>query len=503
MSWQFTSHLPAIGRTLSLALALPLASCSGGRPSKDSLTILLTGDIRGLDPNEEVETLTDSVLFNVFEPLVGLDENLEIRRMLAESWEHPRPEQWRFHLRRNVRFHDGTPLTAKLVRDALLGVQQASQLEASDFLSQVQEIVAVDDETVDLVTREPRGILANLPVVYVSKPNSNGPFPPLVGTGPYTIREWKRGEGVTLERWPGYWGTRPEFPRAVFVPLPDPRARLARLREGTADIMYDVPPDLASQEMPGIRFLRRQGVTVWYVGFNLRKRPGNPFEDLRVRKAFHLAVDRQAIAQGYLKGYGTISTQPVPPTVFGYHPGLPVPEYDPVRARELMIQAGHAKGFGVRLDVSRGRRAAADFVREALREIGVEVDVNAVAAHELYDLAKEGRSDLFLVGWNFSSGEASEFFEFCLHTPTIRYGFNNYGLYSNPTIDEIAETNAAILDPRKRRKRLEEAAAIAMEDLPVLPLYVSDDVYAVREPLLFAPRADSEIRLLDVRRAPR
>lgn len=490
-------------RALWLSLLLPFASCSGARHAKDSLTVLLAGDIRTLDPNEEVETLTDSVLFNVFEPLVGFDENLEIRTTLAESWEHPRPEQWRFHLRRNARFHDGTPLTAPLVREALLGVQQASRLEASDFLSQVQEIVAVDEATVDLVTREPRAILANLPVVYVTKANSQGLFPPLVGTGPYTIREWKRGERIALDRWRGYWGPPPEFRQVSFVPISDPRARLARLREGTGDIMYDVPPELAEEEIPGIRFLRRQGVTAWYLGLNLRKTPGNAFHDLRVRKAFHLAIDRSAIARSFLRGHGAVATQPIPPTVFGYNPGLPLPEYDPTRARELMVQAGYAKGFKTRLDVGLARRRAAELIGEALREIGVQLEVNAVDTHELYDLAKAGRSDLYLAGWNFSSGEASEFYEFCLHSPTSRYGFNNYGLYSNPVIDEIAETNAAILDQRKRRNRLEEAAAIVMEDLPVLPLYVSDDVYAVREGVRFEPRADSEIRLLDVRRAPR
>jgi peptide/nickel transport system substrate-binding protein len=110
-----------------------------------------------------------------------------------------------------------------------------------------------------------------------------------------------------------------------------------------------------------------------------------------------------------------------------------------------------------------------------------------------------GKSNLFLIGWDCSTGEASEFYEFCLHTPAGHYGKGNYGGYSNPTIDEIAETNGAILDQRARRRLLQKAAVIAMEDLPVLPLWVRDDVYGVRADLTFRPRADAAVRLADVR----
>jgi peptide/nickel transport system substrate-binding protein len=135
--------------------------------------------------------------------------------------------------------------------------------------------------------------------------------------------------------------------------------------------------------------------------------------------------------------------------------------------------------------------------------VGVDVELKAHAKESFYNFLRTGKSDLYVLGWNCSSGESSEFYEFLLHSPTSRYGRGNYGSYSNPTIDRIAETNAAILDQRARRAMLEEAAAVVMQDLPVLPLYVEDDLYGVREDVLFSPRADSEIKLIDVRRATR
>jgi peptide/nickel transport system substrate-binding protein len=486
---------------LVLAWALPACSSRGAR--KDSLTILLTSDILSLDPNQDLETVTDSVLFNVFEPLVGFSENLEIRTILAESWEHPKPEQWRLHLRPNVRFHDGTALTAHAVRDALLTLRQGSQLEASDFLSQVQEITAADDLTLDIVTQAPRALLASLPTVYISKPNAKGSFPPLVGTGPYRIREWKPGDHVTLEFWPGYRGEPPDFHEVVFVPVPDPQARMARLVEGSADIVYEVPAELAARPSAGVRILRHASLTVFYLAFNMRQAPTNPFRDLRVRQAFDLALDRKWIIDRRLMGRGTVPTQPIAPLVFGYNPSLPAPTFDPARARQLLAEAGHHRGLETRLDVLDTRLPVAQLVREALGQVGVDVELKAHAKESFYNFLRTGKSDLYVLGWNCSSGESSEFYEFLLHSPTSRYGRGNYGSYSNPTIDRIAETNAAILDQRARRAMLEEAAAVVMQDLPVLPLYVEDDLYGVREDVLFSPRADSEIKLIDVRRATR
>jgi peptide/nickel transport system substrate-binding protein len=190
-----------------------------------SLRIAISDDLPSLDPNRVVDTVSESVLFNVYEPLVGFDEKLGIRTLLAEFWEHPEPERWRFRLRRGVRFHDGTPLTAAIARDALLAVRGRAELEASEFLSRVSEITAVDDSTLDLVTQSPRVLLPDLPVVFVTKPNAAGPFPPSVGTGPYRIGPASRGAEIELERFEGYWGTAPEFPRVTFVSVEDPGQR--------------------------------------------------------------------------------------------------------------------------------------------------------------------------------------------------------------------------------------------------------------------------------------
>ncbi len=489
-------------RALVVATAAALAVASAGcarAPARDSVTIALANDILGLDPNRDVEVITDSVLFNVYEPLVALDEDLRFRTVLAETWEHPRPEQWRIHLRRGIRFQDGTPMTAASVRDAFLSLRANPRSDAAQYLAPVQEITVVGGQVLDLVTHEPRALLASLAVLYVTKPNAKGADPPLVGTGPFRLREWRRGERVVLERWEGYWGGPPALRRATFVPVPEAGQRVARLRDGTADIAYDVPPDLAAGAPAGERFVRRTGLTVYYLGFDVRARPGNPFQDARVRRAVHLAVDREALVRGPLRGTGAVATQPVAPAVFGYKPDQPPPAHDPARSRRLLAEAGRPAGFRVRFDFPSGRAEQARFVKDALAPLGIEVELNALAGDGVYQVARAGRSAMFLIGWNCASGEASEFFEFCLRTGAR----GNYGGYSNPRLDAIADGNGAVPEPRDRRRLLEEAAGIAMDDLPVSPLWVADNIYGTREDVQFTPRVDGEIRLLDVRFVPR
>lgn len=477
--------------------ALLCASCSAPRPGRDRLTVLLHDDVLTLNPNEEVEVVTDSVLANVYEPLVTLDENLVPRALLAESWEHPRPEQWRFHLRKGVRFHDGTLLTAAHVRDLLTATQKTAELEASQFLSQVREIVLVDEHTVDVITDKPRAILSDLPFLYIAKANTQATFPPFVGTGPFRVRDWIPGQRVVLERNAGYWGARPVVREALFIPAPDPKTRLDKLRAGEADIITGIPPEMAGA-VPGVRFQRQPGLGVFYLGYDVRNEPDNPLRDIRVRRAFHLAIDRRRMVDEVLKGNGSVPTQPVAPPVFGYNPALPPPAFDPDRARGLMAEAGHAKGFSLRLDYPLNHEIAAQILKQNLEAIGVRLEMNGMHRDSVYDFVKAGRSRFFFVGWDCATGVASEFYEFCLHTPSPSYGMFNYGHYSNPRVDLIAETNAAILDQRKRQRLLQQAATIVMDELPVLPLFVQDDLYGTRADIAFKPRADGRIPLLEI-----
>jgi peptide/nickel transport system substrate-binding protein len=492
---------------LTLLLALlaaavaPALACRKTPARDEQVTILLTSDVLSLDPNRDVEAVTDSVLWNAYEALVTFDADLKVKPLLAASWEHPEPERWRFRLRPGVRFHDGTVLDADAVKAAFDGLRAQPEQEAGSFVHQIASVAATAPDVVEITTHEPRALLAQLPFLYVTRTNPAGGSAPLLGTGPYRVTEWTAGQRVVLDRWDGYWGARPAFGRAVFVPVPDASRRLQQLLAG-ADLAYGIAPDVLGQHHDGVRFLRRSGLTVYYIGLDVRPGPGNPLADARVRRALHLALDRTRLVREVLKGAGAVPTQLVSPLVFGYDPGQPRPVLDRDTARALLADAGYPSGFRVRFDVPKQRSEMAWRVQEDLRAIGVELELNPLEGDEVYALAERGQSRMFYAGWNCTTGEASEFYEFNLHSPDSRHGSGNYGGYTDKELDHIAETNASVLDMKKRREQLQRAAAIAMRDLPLLPLVVEDDVYGVREGLVFEPRADGEVRLLELAPAP-
>jgi peptide/nickel transport system substrate-binding protein len=479
---------------------LLVVSCSNKPEVESTLIILLPDDILSIEPNREFETITDSVLCNIYEPLVGFDKDMHLTPVLAESWQNPKPDEWRFNLRKNVRFHDGTEVTASLLREILLSIQSDKQLEAATFLEQIREISATNENTLTIKTKAPYAFLTKLPFVYFSKQNKNAEkAPALVGTGPFRMKDRKNGKEIRLEGWKEYWGTRPPFDEVLYIPVQDSMERYKKVIRGEADIAYEIPHRINQNSNDAINVISRPGLAVIYVGLNVRGSEKNPTCDVRVRRAMHLALDRQQIVEKVLRGNGVVSTQPIAPSVFGFNPDIGYTAQDLQQARRLLKDAGYENGFKIRLDFNNSRISTAKMIQDHLKTIGIKVELNGMMSQGLSDTVKSGMSQMYLIGWDCSSGDASEFYEFCLHTPINGYGVGNYGGYSNSEIDGIARKNMLIVDHKERKKLLQHAARMVMEDLPVLPLYVEDDIYAMKKTIHFDPRADHEIKLIDVK----
>jgi ABC-type transport system substrate-binding protein len=348
---------------------------------------------------------------------------------------------------------------------------------------------------VDLITKTPSALLSKLPFIYIYKENA-GSFPPFLGTGPFRIVKWDMPKEVLLASFEGYWGPRPEVTKGVFRSVRDENQRMQMLAEGRADIAYYPPMAALQRKTDGVSVLKHAGLGVYYLGMDLKQE----LADARVRHAIHLAVNRQAIIRQALLGNGSVPTQPVAPFVFGYDPTIPGPEHDPAKARRLLEEAGLSGGFDLRLDFNQSRQDVAALVRNDLAKIGIRIALNGQNRNAVYELVEQGKSRFHLVGWDCSSGDASEFYEFNLHSRSETFGQGNYGGYSNAEMDSICEKHYFIMEEVERRKELQRAAQIAMRDLPVIPLFIEDDLYIIREQFGFEPRADGQIRIADVKR---
>ena len=320
----------------------------------------------------------------VYEPLLSLAPDYSLRPGLAERWELAGPATWRFHLRRGVTFHDGRPFGADDVvwswgREALI----------RSVAGTLDRVVKVDDHTVDFVLTAPNLRLPEQ-LVHPEGPivprNGHNDSEPPVGTGPFRVVEYQPRREVVVERFEGYWGTKPRARRITFRFMPDAGVRLEALRGGEIDIMSGVPrAETAAVEREGFRLVRAQPGATQVLSFNV----SGPFGDDRaVRQAVSLAVDRRRYVAEVLGGNGEPGRWLSPPSVLGAAASsVGPPAFDPARARQVLEDAGWKAGpDGVR--VNGGRRldlvllggpvapeAGLRLVADQLREVGIDTNV--------------------------------------------------------------------------------------------------------------------------------
>jgi len=496
-----------------LTTSLLISACrqKEAPPEDRTFVIMQEDDIFGLSPNRSLEWVTSSVQSNVYESLVALDPSMMIVPALAESWENPDRLTWIFHLRKGVRYHDGRIMKARDVKYTFDTVRADPPPEFGDILASVSDVSVIDDSTVGLKTATPIRLLNDLtyikiiPEGAVLGDDSNPP----PGTGPYRVTEWKRGERVRLTAVRGYWGGDPVVKRAIFLPVSDGVERLHGVMTGQADLVPDPPLDRVAEltSSDTVRIMTRRGLMVTFLVFDTARdriavMPGkNPFRDHRVRMAFALAVDRASIVEGVLHGYASEATQLVAPDVFGYNMGIRNPPRDLQKARALLVEAGYPDGFRVPILARQFRRDVAMAVRDQLRQIGVELDVQVSSGQEFFETLHAGRSCLAMIGWNCDTGDSQALYDFWLRgVPGKQPAWlGELGKYSNSEVENILRVLSSTIDQRERLELLTRANELVMRDLPWLPLYVDHLTYALSNRYDMILRADGNVVLSDIR----
>jgi peptide/nickel transport system substrate-binding protein len=486
-------------------LPIGITSCRSA-PSPREGSQLVLGQVTSavtLDPHGQDHGPTSVTLGHFYESLVTFGADNDLRPRLAERWENPTDTTWRFHLRRGVVFHDGRPFGAEDVAASLRrALAPASHIR--HFVRAIAEIHVVDDTTLDLTTRTPSPVLLNKLVFVPIVPRDAGvePITRPVGTGPYRFVGGEPGGPIEGARFNRYWGDRPAFERVVILPLPDPQERARAVDAGRADVVSQYPTERWNGGLGSarVRLISRRGLMTVMLGFSLR--PGTPMADIRVRRAVAAAVDRETLVRDAMQGLGAPLDQMVPPSVVGHASGLePLPR-GRAEALRLLREAGLREGFEAPLYVADLHEDLARGIITQLGEVGVRLKLKVVPQNEFYDRWTAADAELTVFGWQASTGDASGAFEPLLHSPGQGYGRFNRFAYANPALDSLIELSEQIQDPKGRGDVLARAAGLARDDLPVLPLAVLDDLYAVRPGLDWSPRLDRRVCAFDVKPRP-
>lgn len=477
-------------------MGLLMATVGSSAQSK-TLTIASGTDIENTNIHVVTSSPSFSVLEHIYEPLFSMNVDGVLEPLLAESITATSDNTYVIQLKEGISFSDGTPFNAEAVKANLDWVLDAANGAAFRFLLVVAgtpaEVEVLDEYSVQITTPFPfaplpahlsHGALAMVsPAAIAQGPDflaTNA-----VGTGPYLLESWDRGEQVVLTRNPDYWGQAPAIDTLVFKVVQEDGARIVEIESGTVDVAVRIPPAEIPrlQANPDITVEITPGLRTIYIFFNVT---AEPFDDVRVRQAVNFAVDKNAIVENLFEGAALVSRAPFASPIFGFSEQTPY-EYNPERARELLAEAGVEPGTQVVLYHPTGRyiqdALVADAVRAQLREVGLEVQLQTLEwpqyVPHVRRPAPENDIQFAMLGWGTPTMDADYALYALFHSSEVPPGFNG-AFYSNPEVDAALEEARSTLDPAARQAAYDRAISLIWEDAPWLFLYSEIQVTAIR-----------------------
>jgi peptide/nickel transport system substrate-binding protein len=490
---------------VAAALLVGAAGCARlDAPPRDikggdgGLRLSLPGEPRSLNPNLfPFDEYTLLVTQNIFSRLVTRASDGTVLPELAERWtESADGRTYTFYLRKDVRFHDGAPLTSEDVRSTFARIGESSNTEVALRIAGVD---APDATMVNVHLKAPWAAFipsiawygaSILPAhVYGSAAWNNNPANRRpIGSGPFKFKVWEPGRRIVLEKNTAFFGQGPYVDELEYVITPTAAEGAQLLVSGRVDFMVGRPPGAMIRQLahtPGLHVSMAPSDGRTYLAFNVRRAA---FSDLRMRRAANLAIDRQALIVDTMGGLGMPAFGFYTPAVaWAYNGAARVPAYDPVAAIHL-VRAAHPPPVTLAFVGSPGAAptpVSADVARQ-LTAVGMRVTAVPVPAQQFVDYLRAGEGFDLVVLSGFHGPDPD--------TMTARFGsagsMQMMG-YSNPELDRVLARGGAVADPVARARAYYRAQEILAEDLPIAPLFETLRIAVYRDGLRGLPDDDA------------
>lgn len=472
---------------LAVVLIVAAFGLSGTATSQTSeLVFASPDDIRSTDPHAVFASRNMQVLRNVWEPLLNLT-NAGFQGHLATNWTISQDNlTYTFTLRDDVRFADGTPFTADAVKATFDRIAGNSGLGYHFIFLNVEETVVVDDHTVEVRLSSADGsFLFNLITVYIlpahfQEPTEGTPWEATnnFGTGPFTIVEWERNRSLILAANTDYWQPGlPRVDRLVVRPIPEETTRVAALRTGEVHIADGISLDSA-QLLAQDPDIRTESAQLWQANFLQMNTLRPPLDDVRVRQAINIAIDREVITDFVLGAGEPLATYP-PVGILGHHDGIPSNPYDLARARELIQEAlpGGHQGT-LTLYAVPGAPAKADEILQVLAsqlaEIGLNVEPRMTEPGAFNQMRESGNYDLAFFGSAAVTGDAGRYFVERILLDRYRSGWVNEEAF------DLIRTASQETNPDRVSELYRQLQVIMFEEVPIAYVYQQDWMIGIR-----------------------
>lgn len=475
-----------IGCVLSVILAGCASTYSSNEPG--ALNFLIESSPTSLDPRIGTDAQSEHLHGLIFDSLVAHDDQMNVIPDLAEKWDSPDPQTYVFHLRKNVKFHDGRACTSadvKFTFDSMLSGQVKTPKRGAFEI--VESVEAPDASTVIFHLREPfASFLWNLarPGIGIVPSGSGKEVARRpIGTGPFRFAGMTQDEEIELDRNTDYFGIKPRIARIDFRIVPDAIVRALELRKGTADFEFDaLSPDTVAtlKNQPRLVTDEGPGTSLAYIAFNF----SDPIIAHReVRQALAYATDRAALIQYLLRGQARLAPGLLPPNHWAYEPNVQQYGYDPERAKQLLDAAGfHAGADGVRLRLTlktstdESTRLLSEALADEWKRIGVLLELRPLEFATFYSDITHGSFQIYAFRWVGASNSDPDIFEYVFDSKKMPPAGANRGHYQNATVDALLAEQRVEMDREKRKAILSQIQKIVAQDEPYINLWYVDNV---------------------------
>lgn len=479
--------------------------------------VLSTGnDVVSLDPHASNELYSDQARNIIYEGLVTQNESFEIQPLLAEDWERVDDLTWKFDLREDVIFHDGSEFDAEVVKANLDRVRDPAV--ASPRLSifeMISEVNVIDDHTVEIITEYPFAPLLNhlthdgggmiskriidedyeqalqnsnsglsVDEYYELRENKDDKFEEAaeeisgnigaavdsnpVGTNYAQFESRAPGENIVMAKFDDYWQEPMNLDTITFKIVTETGSRMAELETGASHVIFGYEPGSVEriENNPETETYNNSNVAIEFIGFNNQK---EPLDDVRVRQAITHAVDREKIIEGIYSGIGEVPDGPLVEGMTGHNDDTENLEYDLEKAEKLMTEAGHEDGFELSIitNDTPQRVDAAIYLQEALADINITATVDQLEWGAYLEEASSGDHDIFLLGWPNFTGDPDQSLWPLFHS-SMMGDQGNRVFYDNPEVDLLLESGRQESDEEVRSDIYEEVQEILVEDAPMI-----------------------------------
>jgi peptide/nickel transport system substrate-binding protein len=492
---------------------------------QEPVVILQGAEVITLDPHIGQSIPDDNVHKHLFQTLTRWNANIELEPYMAESWESIDDVTWEFKIKEGYTFHNGEPVNAEAFKFALDRGQEMFETGTGRTsyeygLLNLEEVIAVDEYTLQVVTKAPNPLIpghmahvqaAAQPPQYVTEVGDEEFGLTGIGSGPYIVTEFNPEEVVVMERWEDYAGEKPDIQTIIWRAVPEAATRINELKAGNADIITNVPPDLALSvdKAPGVHMAPVNGMRRIFMGMGQKETDHPAMKDVRVRQAINYAFNCDAMMSSLLAGAGECSAHIINDP--NASPNVEPYPYDPELAGTLLDEAGWAMGAdGVRekdgqklafeMDCPNGRyikdRDMCLVFASDLAEVGIDVTVNVLDWSVFIDHASSqgaGFPTMHLIGSGPGFNCRSDLGYIEANTGS------NRSQYANDEITALFAELDATFDPDARLQLCHQIEELAVDDAAVVQVYMQVDFYAASDRMDWEPRADERIMMTDAK----